>query len=91
MLGSGYGASTLPICETFDAEQLRTLLDNGAAEVRLYMGMNESNELIVVLVGANEEGVDILPDSNDDIEEGYIIEDGKRCPTDCPPASALYP
>lgn len=91
MLNSGYGQATLPICETFDADQVRQLLDNGATEIRIYMGMNAGNEMIAVLVGADSNGVDILPESNDDIEEGYLIENGKRCPTDCPPASELYP
>jgi len=91
MLNSNYGSATLPFCETFDAAQVQKVIDNGAASIRLYAAMNSRNEMVTVIVGVDAAGKEIVPASAETVEEGYLIEMGRRCPDDCPTDSELYP
>lgn len=81
------------ICETFDAADVRQLLDErGCAFLRIYLGRKDDNTVVAVLVGADEEEIDILPSVSSITEEtgsGTILEDGFRCPQFCPPPSPL--
>jgi len=88
------GPKTLPLCETFDRAAFDALLAQpGCAQVRIYLGMDDGNEVKLVAVGVDEKGRDILPDLNKTAdfgaESGVIVEDGKRCPEDCPEDSYL--
>ena len=88
------GPKTLPVCETFDRAAFDTLLaQRGCAFVRIYLGMNEGREVKLVAVGVNEKGQDILPDVSRTLdfgaENGVIVEEGERCPENCPEDSYL--
>lgn len=83
-----------PICETFDIAAINQLAAvTGCAYLRIYYGMKENMEIDAILVAANEDNQDILPSqiANSITETGdpLILEDGFRCPPDCPPQSPL--
>lgn len=87
--------ATLPICETFEADTIISLLsESGCKYLRIYYGMDSNNDVHAILVGADEQNTDLLPatDSESDLEaagENQILEDGYRCPRNCPPPSKL--
>jgi len=84
--------SNFPVCETFEKEAILKLLNTEAcASLRIYFGMKENEEAVVVLAAADTSGADILPAANGiaTAEDGVILEDGYRCPTLCPPGSPL--
>jgi len=88
------GPRTLPLCETFDRKAFDSLLAQpGCASVRIYLGMDEGNEVKLIAVGVNENGQDILPDAtlttDFTVETGIIVEEGARCPENCPEESYL--
>ena len=94
MLDSGLrNAGTLPICETFDRAALDLILsDTNCTHVRIYLGYDENSKVRLVITGANSSGQDLFisatnPANNFDAD--CVVEDGARCPTNCPPTSAL--
>ncbi len=84
-----------PVCETFESDAITTLLsETGCKYLRIYYGMDESSEVHAILVGADEQNADLLPASDEEtgLEEATgsdILEDGYRCPRNCPPPSKL--
>jgi hypothetical protein len=89
ILASAYqNNGILPICETFDRSELDALLAKEDCEsLRIYLGMDENLKVRLLLVAVDEESEDILPESP--TEEGFIAEEGHRCPDTCPPGSPL--
>lgn len=89
----GKRPGNFPICETFEKEAIHKLLSTaGCASLRIYFGMKENDEVVVVLVAADASGADILPGSTSvasSSDDPVILEDGYRCPTLCPPDSPL--
>jgi len=84
------GLDILSISETFAKEEfLEMLSDNSVKYLRLYFGMDENLKVHAIFTGADENGKDILPDT--ETPDALILERGKVCPTNCPPESALYP
>lgn len=88
------GPKTLPLCETFDRAAFDTLLAQpGCQSIRIYLGMDEGHEVKLIAVGVNEKGQDILPDINQTAdfaaETSVIVEEGQRCPENCPEDSYL--
>jgi hypothetical protein len=85
--------SNFPICETFEKEALQKLLDTaGCASLRIYYGMKADNRVDAIIVAVDSEGNDILPplaNTSPGTTDPVIIEDGYRCPDDCPPSSSL--
>lgn len=88
----------MPVCETFEKQSVLNMLNvEGAAKIRIYYGQKENGEICAILVAADEEGKDILPEQNksdnqaNEDEEAYILEDSYRCPYLCPPESPLNP
>ncbi|HEX2535498.1 MAG TPA: hypothetical protein VHK69_17260, partial [Chitinophagaceae bacterium] len=89
----------LPVCETFDRGAFDDLLSNPAVKgLRVYFGMTDDDQVNVIIVGVDEGGKDMLPSAEDagtmrlasqDAPTDPIIENGVRCPTTCPPPSAL--
>ena len=71
----------LSYCETFDADAVRTLLDQkGCVGFRVYYGLNNDNQVCAIMVGVN--------DKNEDILNGYdsvILDNSTKCPKVCPP------
>jgi hypothetical protein len=85
-------AENLPICETFSKASIESLISNPrCASFRIYYGMNPDKSVHAILVAADEKGHDILPlmKATGADDEGEILEDAERCPTNCPPASPL--
>ena len=87
------GKNILPICETFDRSSFDALLkETDAHFIRVYLGMDDTDKIRVIAVAADAKGIDILPVAGKALDGGgNIVEDGIRCPTNCPPASALNP
>ncbi|HEX6915655.1 MAG TPA: hypothetical protein VF145_10465, partial [Chitinophagaceae bacterium] len=79
--------SILPYCETFNKEDVLRLLDQpGCSSIRIYRGADDEMNIHSILVGVNDKGEDMLPPAYGD---GVILEDGLRCPEQCPPPSSL--
>jgi len=89
----GKRPSNFPICETFEKDVIQKLLNiTGCASFRIYYGMKADEQVDAILVAVDAEGNDILPPSGNtaaDTTDPVIIEDGYRCPDDCPPSSPL--
>lgn len=87
------GQDLLPICETYDREEIERLLTQaGCAKFRIYYGMYADMTVHAVLVGVTADDADILPARGaaaTGAEDGEIVNDGWRCPPTCPPASDL--
>lgn len=85
--------SNFPVCETFEKECIQQLLDTaGCTSFRIYYGMKENQQVHVILVAADVEGNDLLPQAITTAEatdDPVIIDDGYRCPDLCPPSSPL--
>ena len=76
-------ADIIPLCETFNKEDLIDLLSQpGCDNLRIYLGMDTEDKIRLVLVGVDSNENDLLTNS-------IILENGKRCPTECPPPSPL--
>jgi hypothetical protein len=82
-----------PVCETFEKAAVAKLLaTEGCASLRIYYGMKENKNVDAILVAVNAIGEDILPLATNVVaatDEPVILEDGLRCPDDCPPKSPL--
>lgn len=88
------GQDILPLSETFNRFDIDTLLAKEECQaLRVYLGMDESLRIRLILVAVNGNAEDILPlqsqrapgmDNDDD-----IVEEGQRCPPGCPPPSPL--
>lgn len=80
--------SLLALSETFDRSAIDRILAQGdCKKLRIYYGMDDSNQVHAILVGVNEKDEDILP--KEGFDEGEIVEDATRCPNECPPESPL--
>ncbi len=88
----------LCLSETFSREAIESLLRvEGCAAVRIYYGMKEDRSVHAILVAADAAGNDILPPAQERQEAhsttnaiaGLILEDGARCPPQCPQSSKL--
>jgi hypothetical protein len=87
----------LPICETYDRAAFDALLaQKDCASVRIYYGLNEQDQVHLVIVGVDANGKDILSNDEEGTEsksalsiEGVILDGGARCPEECPESSEL--
>ncbi|MBL7710760.1 MAG: hypothetical protein JNJ86_16940 [Chitinophagaceae bacterium] len=86
------GQNILALSETFDRVTFDTLLaKSGCAGIRIYYGMDVSQKVHAIAVAVNDKNEDMLAvgaatnlTGGDD-----IVENGRRCPEDCPPESPL--
>ncbi len=92
------GKEILAFNETIDREQVLTVLNRvGCVSLRIYYGMDPEKKVHAILVGVDAEDRDILPPLTTEgtslltTQDGYIIEDSRRCPPQCPTTSALNP
>ena len=94
----------LPVCETFERSAFDQILAQpGCVGVRAYYGMDEESKVHLLFVGVNEKNEDILPAESEDgaykmrasatwnSGNAVIVENGNRCPNECPPASTINP
>lgn len=99
ILKEEYGnRNTLPLSETFDRDAFDYILSQqGCESIRIYLGMNEAEEVRLVIVGVNRNNEDILLAQtlgdvvmrSGDTKPPPIVEHGDPCPTNCPPPSGL--
>lgn len=86
-------SDTLPVCETFDRAAFDIILgDTNCTGIRIYLGMDENSKVRLIVVGVNSSDEDIMipdthPSNPSDVD--CVVENGTRCPTTCPPSSAL--
>ena len=93
---------TLPICETFDRDAFEELIAvPGCIGIRAYFGMDEELNVKLIFVAVNDKSEDILPQVQTlpegdtsmlamaDDDDVPVVENGVRCPTECPPPSGL--
>ncbi len=88
------GQNILVISETFDRSAFDALLnEDDCSAVRVYYGMSGDIKIHAIAVGVNSKNEDILPSGNVRAlsPPPVIIEDGLRCPDECPPKSPLHP
>lgn len=88
------GQDILCICETFKKDAFCEFLSRDYVYgFRIYYGMSEDLKVHAILVGVNEKGEDILPNTPGGPPtgdgDGEIFEDAQRCPTTCPPTSVF--
>lgn len=95
------GKNLLPNSETFDRYAIDTLLQlPGCTKIRIYFGMEEDDKVSLVIVGVDKDGKDILSpttlkDSSQSIAsvevtvDEPIVENGAKCPPECPLDSPL--
>jgi hypothetical protein len=86
------GNDVLAICDTLNKAAIEALLAKpGCTAIRLYYGMNAELQLRPILVAVNKSNEDILPEGgvNAATVGQDIVDDALRCPTYCPPPSAL--
>ncbi|HMT36661.1 MAG TPA: hypothetical protein PKC41_12440 [Chitinophagaceae bacterium] len=80
----------LPTCETFSRELFDTLLNYPECKgIRVYSGMDSEMNQRFIVVGVNANDEDIYITQEETPDELYVIENGIRCPSDCPPTSEL--
>jgi hypothetical protein len=86
------GQDVLVKSETFSREQVEKLFANPACKhLRVYYGMDQQRRVHALLVAVDANNEDIITTS---LTEGNvlsqdIIEEGDRCPPNCPPSSPL--
>jgi hypothetical protein len=81
--------SVLPICETFGVADLQAVIDQtGCEKIRVYFGMKAGKNISVLAVGVNSDDEDMISTVNRSYTN-IILDNGSRCPMDCPPKSDL--
>lgn len=85
------GKDILANCETFDAEAIQSVLkQEGCVKFRIYYGMKADLQVHAIMVGVNAADEDIIaPGEAKLMSDPIIIEEGIRCPPQCPPGSPL--
>lgn len=87
------GKGILFTSESFDRACFdEVLAETGAAGLRFYLGMNEQLETRLIAVATDAAGNDILPSGNAvslSAPDPKIIEEGTRCPHNCPRGNTL--
>jgi hypothetical protein len=93
-----HGKHIIPTCETFERDAFDQILkQSGCVGVRAYYAMDDDKKLHLIFVGVNSKNEDILPPVSTGIAQdaaqlegiGVVVENGTRCPADCPPTSPL--
>lgn len=80
----------LPTCETFDRALFDTLLGYPECTgIRIYSGMDADKKQRFIVVGINSNDEDIYITQEESPGELFVIENGQRCPIQCPPNSQL--
>lgn len=70
----------------YGKEKIQALLDEpNAMGIRVYFAVDDNGENKLVLVSATADESNILPNEEGKDGGGTILDDGKPCPTNCPP------
>jgi hypothetical protein len=78
-------ADAIPDSETFKRDHIEELLKQpGCSSLRIHFGMDKENNLKLMITASNEKDEDLLENNN-----ASVLEDGTRCPPQCPPQSDL--
>lgn len=89
MVSSPYNANTLPVYETFNLDAIDQLIcQDNAIGFRVYMAMDDQQQVRFVLVGVDGDGKDIIQRTNEDPTVTHdaathslkIMEAGQRWP-----------
>ncbi len=93
------GKNILPDSETFEWAPINTLMNlPKCTGLRIYFGMEEDDKVSLVIVGVDENGMDILDPialnttslaSDSTVMTDPIVENGTKCPPVCPVNSSL--
>lgn len=94
VIAPGYQKNILPKCETFERDAFDQMLSqDGCTSVRIYFGMGTDDKIHAIIVGVDKDGHDMVRTSTTsmamDSTNDIIIENGARCPDDCPPDTGL--
>ena len=85
----------LPVCETFPRDAFDIVLaKKGCVGLRIYFAMDPTNTVKLIVVGVNDQDQDMIPAVSGGrvdttVVGDDIIDQGRRCPFDCPPPSPL--
>jgi hypothetical protein len=86
-------AGTLPICEKFAKNAFDIILgDTNCTAIRIYLGLDENSKVRMIVTGVNASDEDIfIPSSHpaNSFDADCVIENGIRCPNECPASSVL--
>lgn len=75
------GKGLIFISETFNKDAINTVLSQPkAAAFRTYLGMDVEKRLVVMFVGVNDKGEDIINSGGTIIDNPFIAETGQRFP-----------
>ncbi|MDQ3551365.1 MAG: hypothetical protein M3413_07540 [Bacteroidota bacterium] len=78
-------ADAIPDSEIFSRDHIEKLLKQpGCTSLRIHFGMDDRDNLKLMITASNEKHEDLLEDKN-----ASVLEDGLRCPPNCPPQSDL--
>jgi hypothetical protein len=87
LLSNQYSPDILTFSETFPRADFDALLkQTGCENIRLYFGMDATQNIRAVFVGVDANGTDILEPGSE-----VIAENGSRCPEVCPEPSPINP
>jgi hypothetical protein len=103
LIGDAYRSKDpLPICETFERSAFDQILAQpGCTGVRAYYAMDDNGSVHLIFVGVNEKNEDMIEAPQQTTTTmrttaasttsggGVLVENGSKCPTDCPPSSTL--
>lgn len=65
-----------------DVNDVQTIMDEeGCRAIRIYFGLDDNEDMTVVLVGVDA--------NNNDLTSGPLVDMALMCPTNCPTNSAL--
>lgn len=75
----------------FDKKVVIDLLSEDKCEgLRVYNAIDDEGKEHFILVGTDAKGSNLLPSNEESLTESYsLLDEGKRCPTDCPPEGDL--
>lgn len=80
----------LPNSESFDVASVLAVINQpGCVSIRIYYGMSRDLKVHAIIVGVNNMDEDMLTVSGINMVDPPILEEGIRCPQQCPPPSAL--
>ena len=73
--------TNISISETFNKSAITTILEQAATiKLRIYFGMEENGQVVLILVGVNNSGEDIIRSRGNVTDNPAIMERGQKNP-----------